>query len=492
MVLSYGLPVALALSLSSLVLHLLCRSHRDKFDTIDNVSFRYSLRFLQMNRIFSFLFIVVILVCDVVQSQDVSKQSPEPATAAQAASVLDLSTFPMIDVDAAPDSSASTQVIAYQSYPAKGAVIDVAKKIQSALLKKGFTELAGASITEDYASANYQGRGFTISLTVFPGSKPSTAQVNLQNLGNIDLAKLPMPSGVKLLYALPAMVSYVSEMPVDTTKSELQSLLLKQGWEKFGDTTASFYVKKNAMRLQIMVSEAPGQGGKTAIQISSEQLSVDLPVPPSFGFLQYVDSTGGMFFDTDKSQEEVIAFFKQSLGKTSWKPTTENTVRISFEDHLIFRNDNKEYIEFKFRNVEGRTQAELKYQTAKQFAEDEKKANAQIAELTKKREAEMERKKNPPKITISAPAQSTVSERDDTSIEFTTKSGAAKALLQDWMKSQEAQGWKKTVTIDSKEVGEFTLTKDGVELTAGFVDPSFIPGSITISVRGEHQLTLKK
>ncbi|MCY2974339.1 MAG: hypothetical protein NTW52_06685 [Planctomycetota bacterium] len=445
-----------------------------------------------MIRIFTTVSAIFFLLCGVVRSQDASKQNSEPATAAQAASVLDLSIFPMIDLDAAPDSSASTQVIASQSYPAKGNVIDVAKKIQSAILKKGFTEAAGASITEEYASATFQGRGFTISLTVFPGSKPSTAQVNLQNLGNVDLAKLPMPSGAKLLYALPAMVSYVSEMPVEKTKTELQSLLLKQGWEKFGDTTASFYVKKNATRMQVMVSEAPGQGGKTAIQISSEQLSVDLPVPPSFGFLQYADSTGGMIFDTDKSQEEVIAFFKQSLGKTSWKPTTENTVRIGFEDHLIFRNDKKEYIEIKFRNVEGRTQAELKYQTAKQFAEDEKRANAQIAELNKKREADMERKKNPPQIVITPLAQATVSETNKTSIELTTKSGAAKASLQDWMKSQEAQGWKKTATIDSKEVGDFQLEKDGVELNATFVDPGFIPGSITISVRGDYQLVFKK
>jgi hypothetical protein len=445
-----------------------------------------------MFRIFTITFAVFFLICNIVQSQDASKQFSEPATAAQAASVLDLSTFPMVDLDVDPDSSQSTQVIAYQSYPAKGAVIDVAKKIQAALLKKGFKETAGASFTEAYASATYQGRGFTIALTVFPGSKPSTAQVNLQNLGNVDLAKLPMPTGAKLLYALPAMVSFVSELPVDKTKSELQSLLLKQGWEKFGDTSASFYIKKNATRLQVMVSEAPGQGGKTSIQISSEQLSVDLPVPPSFGFLQYADSTGGMIFDTDKSQEEIIAFFKQSLGKTSWKPTTENTVRIGFEDHLIFRNDNKEYIEIKFRNVEGRTQAELKYQNAKQFAETEKKANAQIAELKKKREEEMERKKNPPKITITAPSQSTASEIEDTSIEFTTKSGVAKASLQDWMKNQEAQGWKKTVNIDSKEIGEFTLSKDGAELNASFVDPGFIPGSITISVRGNYQLLFKK
>ncbi len=445
-----------------------------------------------MIRMYTSVFTVFLLACGVVQSQDASKQFSEPATAAQAASVLDLSTFPMIDLDVDPEGSPSRLAIASQSYPAKGNVIDVAKKIQSALLKKGFTEGAGASITEAYASATYQGRGFTFTFTVFPGSKPSTAQVNLQNLGNVDLAKLPMPSGVKPLYAMPAVAAYVAPLSVDKTKSEIQSLLAKQGWEPFGDTTSSFFVKKNAVRLQVMISESPGLENKTSIQLSSEQLSVDLPAPSKFVTLQYDDSTGRMLVDCEQSKEEVIAYFKTALGETQWKPTTENTVRIDYEDYLIFRNAKKEMIEIKFREVEGKTRADVKYQTAKQFADDEKKANAQIAELNKKREADMERKKNPPQIVITAPAQSTVSETNKTSVELTTKSGAAKASLQDWMKSQEAQGWKKTATIDSKEVGQFVLTKDGVELTAGFVDPGFIPGSITISVSGDYQLVIRK
>ena len=441
-----------------------------------------------MIRFLTTALMLIIITCSVARSQEASKQFSEPATAVQAASVLDLSTFPMIDVDQVPNA----QVVASQSYIAKGKVVDAAKKIRTELLKKGFAETAGASITEAYASANYQGSGFNIALSVFPGAKPSTAQVNLQNLGNVDLAKLPVPAGVKPLYAMPSMVMYVAEAPVEKMKAEMQSLLFKQGWEPFGDTTASFFVKKNAIRLQVMVSESPGQGGKTAIQISSEQLSADLPVPPSFVFLQYSDSTGGMLFDSEKTQAEVVAFFKQALGKDRWKATTENVIRIDFQDHLIFRNDKKEMIEIKFRDVEGKTRADLKYQTAKQFVEEMRKADEQIAAMKKKREAEMERKKNPPKITISAPGQSTVSETDSKSIDFTTRSGAAKAALEAWLENQESEGWKKKATINTKEAGDFTLEKDGVELNASFIDPGFIPGSITIKVRGEYQLTLKK
>jgi hypothetical protein len=446
-----------------------------------------------MNRFLFSPWIVTCLFCAGAIGQGSPKQIAEPATAAQAASVLDLTSFPMVDVDTDADAGQKTQLIASQSYPAKGTVINVAKKIQAELLKKGFTEAAGASITDDYGSATYVGRGFTITMTVFPGSKPTQSQVNIQNLGNVDLAKLPIPTGAKLLYAMPAVAAYVANAPVDKTKTEMQQLLRAQGWEPFGDTASSFYVKKNAIRLQVMITEAPGLDGKTSIQFSSEQLSVDLPTPPAFVSLQFTDSTGRMLMDSKQSQEEVVSYFKKSLGQIQWKPTTENTVRIGYEDCLIFRNEKKEMIEIKFRQVEGKTRADLRYQTAKQFAEDEKKADALIAELKKKREAEMERKKNPTKIEITAPTQSTASASgNNKSIEFTTKSGAAKASLQAWMKNQETEGWKKKVTIDTKEAGDYTLEKDGVEIHASFIDPGFIPGSITISVRGDYQLSVKK
>lgn len=60
------------------------------------------------------------------------------------------------------------------------------------------------------------------------------------------------------------------------------------------------------------------------------------------------------------------------------------------------------------------------------------------------------------------------------------------------MKNQEADGWSKKVTIDTKEAGDFTLEKDSVELHVSFIDPGFTPGSITISERGDYQLVIKK
>ena len=110
----------------------------------------------------------------------------------------------------------------------------------------------------------------------------------------------------------------------------------------------------------------------------------------------------------------------------------------------------------------------------------------------KKKDAEMERKENPPKIEITIPKNAEISEQDAKSLELTTDSGAAKKSVTDWLAQQEKDGWKLEKTVDTKEIGEYVLTKNDMELKVSFVDPGFIPGSITIRVSGDFKLEVKK
>ncbi len=297
-----------------------------------------------------------------VFGQDARDKAPSPATARQAAAVLDLSTFPMVD----PDGEPNARVIASQNYSAKGKLLDVARKVRAQLLAAGFRELDGASFAEPYANATYQRAGFLVSLSVSPGNKPDVVSVSLKNHGNLNLQAIPVPAGSKLLYSLPVAIAYVSDLSVEEAGKACRRLLEAQGWEPFGETTVSFFVKKNAVRLQVMVNPAPAQGGKTAIQLVPEQLSADLPAPADAESLQYADSTGGMLFDSRKSQAELIAYFKEVLKGATWEATTENPIRIDFRDHLIFRNPGKELIEIQFYPVDEKIRVDLRYQSAAQ------------------------------------------------------------------------------------------------------------------------------
>jgi hypothetical protein len=429
-----------------------------------------------------------ILALTLSLSAHAQSKDAKPATAVEAAKVLDLSQFELVD----PVDTPNSQIIAKQSYEAKGKLTDVAKRLMVNFKKSGCKELDGTSVTDAYASAMFQKQGFTFSLMLSEGSKPGTTSVNISNLGNVDLKSIPVPKGATQLYAFPATIAYMSPSSVEEVNKECRKLLLAKGWEPFGETTASFFVKQNAVLLQVSVSEAPAQGNKTSIQFTTEQLSADLPAPPYNGFLQYSDSTGGMLFDSDKSQEELVKYFKETLGKSKWTATTDNPVKIDFRDHLIFRNPAREFIELQFYEVEGKTRVDLSYQTAKQFAEAEKKVDKIVADKKKKAEAEMERKKNPPKIEITLPKNAEITEQDDKSLELSTESGAAKKSVTEWLALQEKDGWKLEKTVDTKEIGEYKLTKDDKEIDVSFVDPGFIPGSITIRVSGDFKIDVKK
>ncbi len=415
-------------------------------------------------------------------------QKVEPATAIQAAAAIDLSKFEMVD----PEGPPSVQTVASQSYQTKGKIVDVAKKVQALLKKAGCQELEGATFTNDYASATYTIKGFTLSLMVTAGAMPDTCMVMITNHGNVDLKSIPVVKDAKQLYALPSTISYVTEMKLPEALEASKKLLADQDWVPFGDTTVSFFMKRNAIVLQVMVTEAPAQGNKTAIQISSEQISVDLPAPDYKTYLQFRDGVGGMQFDSEQTVEEIFAYFQETLGELGWKSTTEQAVQVNFTKNMIFRNDKKEYIEVEVRDVEGTRTVSLKYMTAKEFAEMEKRADVAIAKKKEEAKAKMERKKNPPKIAVSTPSGASVSERKPQSIEFSIKSGGAKAALTSWLKPLTEDGWKVEKTVDSKDVGDYTLSKDDQQIHVSFVDPGFIPGEITISVSDDFQLDLKE
>ena len=425
---------------------------------------------------------ILSLAGNVTAQPAVVPRSTGAATAKQAAAVLDLSKFPLYR----PDGEANARVIASQSYSAQGSVKEVADAIGRALGKSGFKTLEGATVTEDYANAQYTKEGFIVNLSVFPGSKPGVVSVALNNQGNVDLKQLPVPAGSKQLYAFPSMVSYETGLSAADATKECLRLLQGAGWERFGETTASFFVKSNAVKVQVSVTEMPGQEGKSSIQFTCEQMSADLPAPPDVVFLQYSDSTGNMLLDSPKPQEELVQYFKASLGKSGWKATTENPVRIKFRDHLIFRNDAKEYIEIEFYQVDANTRASLKYQTAEQFAALEKKAEEQIASAVQKKQ--MAENAKPPVLAIKTPANAKVTERNAQSLEFAIASGKAKAAVDQWLVVMQADGWNKETQVDTKDASHHDLTKGSVKITVTHIDPGFIPGSITITALGNVQL----
>ena len=110
--------------------------------------------------------------------------------------------------------------------------------------------------------------------------RPGVVTVKLENHGNVNLAKLPMPSGAKQFAVSAESARFQVSIDVDATKAALSKLLATKGWHPYGEDKDVLYFKKNAVRLEIKLSPAAEEIKGTLIDIKPELLAHDLPTPP--------------------------------------------------------------------------------------------------------------------------------------------------------------------------------------------------------------------
>src|SRR5215470_4983060 len=156
-----------------------------------------------------------------------------PATVEQAATILDLSTFPATD-----GAQRGTPAVASFSSVAPGGVKSVFEFQRKKLLSLGFKELPNSSITDQAASAMFGKKGFVVSVSVFP-QEPNKVLVSVQNHGNIRPGKLPVPPNVKPVYVGDSTAMYVTNAAVAETKEACRKLLLADGWVPYGGAANS-------------------------------------------------------------------------------------------------------------------------------------------------------------------------------------------------------------------------------------------------------------
>jgi len=314
---------------------------------------------------------LVAATCCLFYLQVPNLWSDEPANVAVAAQVLDLSEFPLV----AATEENHVQIVARQLYRSQSGLPEVADLLRQQLRAVGCVEAEGGTFSEAYGSAVYTKDSFTWSLTLSPGPQPGQTNVSIINHGNVPLSSLPAPEDGQILFSFPNTIAYVSPTTPTELLGPLRTKWIEAGWTPYGDTRVSFFMKKNAVLAQIMVTPAPPNSEqKSTVQITTELMSVDLPAWDYDGPFQYSDANGSLLFDSGLSQDDLVADMSEKLGLQGWSPTTDAPIKIGFRHHLIFRNPAQDYLEVTFQSVQGKTRADLRYQTAKQFRAREDRA----------------------------------------------------------------------------------------------------------------------
>lgn len=401
-----------------------------------------------------------------------ARPAAKGASVAEAAKVLDLAKFPVM-----AGAENVSRRLAGLSYQVKGTVPEAFKFQQQKLAAQKWKELPDSYSTDQSASAAFANDGFKVSVSVF-AAEPGKASVMLMQHGNVDLASLPLPPDTKLLYGGPLSTMYVTAAAVDKTQAACKKLLLAKGWEPYGTAGDVQFFKQNAVRLTASVSAAPAQDGKTAITYSAELMSADLPAPANAETVQYADSVPNLFFDSPDSQDKVVAYYRETLGKTGWEATTENPVKEQFKEWLIFRNKAKDLLTLELTEVEGKTRVLLKHESAAQVAELER----QFQEA-KRKKAETPAKKSAA-LAITIPAAAEEVEVDKAKIEFKLASGKGQAAVEAIRKELKAAGWKETMATVQAMFGTLEFSKGEQQVMIVYVDPGVIPAEITVSSTG--------
>jgi hypothetical protein len=296
----------------------------------------------------------------------------EPATVAEASAVLDLNAFPLMDGAAEP----SSRSLASLTYEAKGSVKDALAHHRKALLAGKWTELEGTQETDQYAAATFRNRDYRLSLSIFPTATPDKSglvTITLNQHGNVDTARLPIPPGSAGFYKTPVSTAYLAEGEVDAVREAVGALLGGLGWQPYGTAGDVSYYKKNAVRLSARVAAAPAQGGKTLIDYSSALMSADLPAPANAARVQFSDTPTQLSVDLPGSLDDAAAYYREALGQRGWEPTTEAPIQERFERFWIFRNPAKDLIEIRMREVDGMARLLIRQRTAAEVAEMERR-----------------------------------------------------------------------------------------------------------------------
>ena len=411
-----------------------------------------------------------------------------PATVEEAAKVLDLSNFPLMD----GAKSAESRHVANLSYVAPGDPKKALEFQRKAFSAQGWKELPNSTISDQSADAMFARDGFVVALSVIP-FESSSVSVRLQNLGNVKPGQLPVPPDARAVYKGDPTAMYETQAAVPATTDAIRKLFVAQGWVTYGKAGDSEYFKKNAILATATVSSAPAQGGKTMIQYSNQLISSDIPAPPNVEGLRYVDEPPELTFVT-RNQNAVVDFYRKALAGAGWKSTMDKMVDVDGKPTMIFRNPAKEMITLSvpYDYGSGKLGVSVGFQSAAEIAERDRKikelapklraaAEAKAAKEAKEA-AELAERNKVPKVAVTLPTDAKDVKQTSDSIKFVVAKGKAKAAVESFRTQFRDAGWKEDVASLEKMAGTLSVSKEGGgSVTITYSDTGFMPSEVSLS-----------
>ena len=202
----------------------------------------------------------------------------KPASVAEAAQVIDLSTFPLLPNALETHARSVTRL----EYVVRLKSFDVESEYafqRRNLLERQWKELP-------HGEGQFTRSGFHLYVTVQLHDEPGKAVVTLQNNGNVNVSTLPVPRGAQFLGTAYNVASFETTGNVMETRELVRALLMEQGWQPYGTRGDGMDMKQNAVLLTASVTSSRPPG-LTRIAYWTNQMPAELPVPPNSESILY-------------------------------------------------------------------------------------------------------------------------------------------------------------------------------------------------------------
>jgi len=416
------------------------------------------------------------------------KAPVEPTTVEAATRVLDLRTYP---VPEGAQVSSSMHTLAILMFEAKGGVKESYELQRKQLVDRGWKELPGTYLEDTTASGHFSKDGFVVAASASPAfsdpKKAGWSSVTLINHGNVVLAELPAPAGVKNFYSNPSEASYSTEANVADTAAACRKLLLADGWAPYGTASSDpqspmMYFKRNAIRLMAWISSAPALGNKTIIKYSADLLSADLPIPPDVPDPRYDDSDKTVRFDAPDGQADaIIAFYQKQFAKQGWKATTDRPIVDDQKEtqFLVFRNPQGDMISLDLAKYNDIVRVKVEHQSAAEVAEADRR-HKEEAERQRQKLAKMNIKI---KVAVPLPAMAAKIEQEKPDrFEFALATGEGPAAFRFFKDHFSKLGWEEEDgTRAEKHTGSMFFKKDEAQIRFKYFDSGLSDAEISVS-----------
>ncbi len=188
--------------------------------------------------------------------------------------------------------------------------------------------------------------------------------------------------------------------------------------------------------------------------------------------------------------DALAAHYRDVLGKSGWKATTDKPVQDGAGLLTIFRNDAKDIAFLTMHRFEGKLRAELKHLTGAEFDEEIRSEKAAVAtrkaqsERYAKADAEEAAKKRV-RVSIAAPADAKELKLSGDELTFKLPAGTAKTAVEAIRSHLLATGWEsRTKPLDQLSGSVRLSQKPGAILMIVYVNTGLEDASVRISAFG--------